>query len=162
MCSLQLWCSASCYMVNVRFDILVSRQSTKCFGYKWHFPWLSTILTRSSQISVSQLSKFLSKFQRPKNSELSTLTHKNFVCDIFCEKHVHCKLNRCKIKCVVFMFISVLYLTTYCEVQAKMAANLPDHPETSQAVRNRPKTIQADQKFFRSSKNWVPAVPYEQ
>ena len=109
---------------------------------------------RSSQISVSQLSKFLSKFQRPKNSELSTLTHKNFVCDIFCEKHVHCKLNRCKIKCVVFMFISVLYLTTYCEVQAsKMAANLPDHPETSQAVRNRPKTIQADQKFFRSSKN---------
>ena len=147
MCSLQLWGSASCYMVNVGFDILVSRQSTKCFWYKWHFPWLSTILMRSSQISVSQLSKFLSKFQRPKNSELSTWqtwTHKtlrvecvNFVCDIFCQKHVNCKLNRCKIKCVVFMFISILYLTTYCEVQAsKMAANFPDHPDTSQAVKN--------------------------
>ena len=147
MCSLQLWGSASCYMVNVGFDILVSRQSTKCFWYKWHFPWLSTILMRSSQISVSQLSNSFQNFRGQKilNFPLGKLERTktlliecvNFVCDIFCEKHVNCKLNRCKIKCVVFMFISILYLTTYCEVQAsKMAANFPDHPDTSQAVKN--------------------------
>ena len=62
------------------------------------------------------------------------------------------------------MFISILYLTTYCEVQAsKMAANFPDHPDTSQAVKNqlrlsenytgRPEIFQNVQKFSNMSGN---------